>query len=71
MRLMHMHESMRSGSPDRRNSAGVARLLPLYDALGGGTPLFKPGGTRRLKLIDSRTMSNGILILRYEPAAAK
>jgi len=39
--------------------------------LGNGTPLFKPGGKRKLKLIDSRSMSNGIVILRYVPAAAK
>jgi dihydrofolate reductase len=39
--------------------------------LGGGTPLFKPGEKCRLKLIDSRSMSNGIVILRYVPAAAK
>ena len=39
--------------------------------LGGGTPLFKPGEKRKLKLIDSRPMSTGIVILRYVPAAAK
>ena len=38
--------------------------------LGGGTPLFKPGEKRKLKLIDSRPMSTGIVILRYVPAAA-
>jgi dihydrofolate reductase len=39
--------------------------------LGGGTPLFKPGEKVRLKLIDSRPLSTGIVILRYVPAAAK
>ena len=39
--------------------------------LGGGSPLFKPGERVKLKLIDSRTHSTGIVILRYEPAAAK
>jgi dihydrofolate reductase len=39
--------------------------------LGGGTPLFKPGEKQRLKLIDSRPLSTGIVILRYAPAAAK
>jgi dihydrofolate reductase len=39
--------------------------------LGGGTPLFKPGEKLRLKLIDSRPLSSGIVILRYVPAAAK
>jgi dihydrofolate reductase len=39
--------------------------------LGGGTPLFKPGEKRKLKLVDSRPLTNGIVILRYVPAAAK
>jgi dihydrofolate reductase len=39
--------------------------------LGGGTPLFKPGERARLKLLDSRPMSTGIVILRYAPSAAK
>ncbi|WP_426532371.1 dihydrofolate reductase family protein [Bradyrhizobium sp. McL0615] len=39
--------------------------------LGGGTPLFKPGENRKLKLVDSRSMSTGIVILRYVPAAAQ
>ena len=39
--------------------------------LGGGTPLFKPGERIKLKLLDSRPLSTGIVILRYAPAAAK
>jgi dihydrofolate reductase len=39
--------------------------------LRGGTPLFKPGEKLKLKLIDSRPMSTGIVILRYVPAAAQ
>ncbi|KRR10333.1 riboflavin biosynthesis protein RibD [Bradyrhizobium jicamae] len=39
--------------------------------LGGGTPLFKQGAKVKLKLIDSRPLSTGIVILRYVPAAAK
>ena len=35
--------------------------------LGGGTPLFKPGARVKLKLLDSRTHSTGVVILRYEP----
>ncbi len=35
--------------------------------LGGGSPLFKPGARVRLKLLDSKPLSNGIVILRYEP----
>jgi dihydrofolate reductase len=36
--------------------------------LGGGTPLFKPGERIKLKLLDSRPLSTGIVILRYAPA---
>ncbi|QWG19223.1 dihydrofolate reductase family protein [Bradyrhizobium sediminis] len=36
--------------------------------LGGGTPLFKPGERVKLRLIDSRAHSTGVVILRYEPA---
>jgi dihydrofolate reductase len=36
--------------------------------LGGGTPLFKPGERVKLKLLDSRTLSTGVVILRYQPA---
>ena len=39
--------------------------------LGGGSPLFKPGKRVKLQLIDSRPLSTGIVILRYQPAAAK
>jgi dihydrofolate reductase len=39
--------------------------------LGGGTPLFKPGERVKLKLLDSRPMSTGIVILRYAPLASK
>jgi dihydrofolate reductase len=39
--------------------------------LGGGTPLFKSSEKLKLKLIDSRPMSTGIVILRYVPAAAQ
>ncbi|MBR1122743.1 dihydrofolate reductase [Bradyrhizobium lablabi] len=37
--------------------------------LGGGSPLFKQGERVKLKLIDSRPLSTGVVILRYEPAA--
>jgi dihydrofolate reductase len=36
--------------------------------LGGGTPLFKPGERVKLKLVDSRPLTTGIVILRYVPA---
>jgi dihydrofolate reductase len=39
--------------------------------LGGGTPLFKQGERVKLKLLDSRTLSTGVMILRYSPAPPK
>jgi dihydrofolate reductase len=39
--------------------------------LGGGTPLFKPGEKVKLKLVDSRPLSTGAVLLRYVPATAK
>lgn len=36
--------------------------------LGGGTPLFKPGEKIRLRLLDSRPLSTGAVILRYAAA---
>jgi dihydrofolate reductase len=36
--------------------------------LGGGAPLFKTGERVKLKLLDARTLSTGIVIHRYEPA---
>jgi len=39
--------------------------------LGGGTPLFKPGARAKLKLLNSRPMSTGVVILRYAPSAPK
>ena len=36
--------------------------------LGAGTPLFKPGERVKLKLLDSRPLSSGIVIARYESA---
>jgi dihydrofolate reductase len=37
--------------------------------LGGGTPLFKQGERVKLKLLDARTLSTGIVISRYALAA--
>lgn len=36
--------------------------------LGGGTPLFKQGERVKLKLLDSKPLSTGIVIQRYAPA---
>jgi len=36
--------------------------------LGGGNPLFKPGTRLKLKLIDARPLSSGVVIARYTPA---
>src|SRR5258708_34987361 len=35
--------------------------------LGAGAPLFKPCEPVKLKLLDSRTLSSGIVIVRYAP----
>ena len=39
--------------------------------LGNGTPLFKAGERLKLKLLNSRTLSTGVVILRYSPAPLK
>jgi dihydrofolate reductase len=36
--------------------------------LGGGTPLFKPGARAKLKLVDAKPLSSGVVILSYTPA---
>ena len=36
--------------------------------LGGGTPLFKQGERVKLKLLDAKPLSTGIVVLRYAPA---
>ena len=65
------------GSADLAGSLIPHRLIDEFRIalnpiiLGGGTPLFKPGEKLRLKLLDSRPLSTGIVILRYVPAAAK
>jgi dihydrofolate reductase len=41
-------------------------LNPLL--LGAGSPLFETAGKLRLKLLESRSLSNGIVILHYEQA---
>ena len=46
-------------------------MAKLGSLKAGGTPLFKPGEKLRLKLIDSRPLSTGIVILRYVPATAQ
>lgn len=37
-------------------------------SLDGGTPPFKLGPRLRLKLVDTRPLSTGVLIVRYTPA---
>jgi dihydrofolate reductase len=39
--------------------------------LGGGTPLFKASERVKLKLLDSRTLSTGVVILRYSATPPK
>jgi dihydrofolate reductase len=40
-------------------------LNPLV--LGAGSPLFRTSAKVRLRLLDSRSLSNGIVIVRHEP----
>jgi dihydrofolate reductase len=35
--------------------------------LGSGTPLFKPGARRRLRLLEARPYSTGVVVLRHLP----
>jgi dihydrofolate reductase len=62
------------GSADLAASLMAHRLIDEFRIavnpviLGGGTPLFKSGERVRLKLLDSKPHSTGIVILRYEPA---
>ena len=46
------------------------RIAVVPRLLGGGSPLFKPSRRAKLKLIDSRPLSTGAVILRYQPVAA-
>jgi dihydrofolate reductase len=39
--------------------------------LGAGTPLSKRAERLKLKLLDSRTLSTGVVILRYSPTPPK
>lgn len=61
------------GSADLAAQLSMAGLIDEYRIglnpvlLGGGAPLFKPGEKVKLKLLDSRSLSNGVVILRYEP----
>jgi dihydrofolate reductase len=62
------------GSADLAASLMAHRLIDEFRIavnpiiLGGGTALFKSGERVRLKLLDSKPHSTGIVILRYEPA---
>jgi dihydrofolate reductase len=60
--------------------AGAFRRLDLVDeyrlyvhpvVLGSGKPLFAPAGTRvGLRLVESRTFGNGVVLLRYQATGA-
>ena len=52
--------------PDRLIDEFRIAVNPLI--LGGGKPLFRQGERIKLKLLDSKAHSTGIVILRYEPA---
>ena len=46
------------------------RLMMFPVVLGSGRRLFEAGSKKRLKLAESRTVGDGVLILIYTPAAA-
>lgn len=41
------------------------RICTVPRLLGAGTPLFKPGESKRLKLLDSRPLATGGIVARY------
>lgn len=63
------------GSADLVSHLGAAGLIDEYRVgicptlLGGGTPLFKPGAMRKLRLIEARAYGTGIVVNRYVPQA--
>jgi dihydrofolate reductase len=61
------------GSPDLTHTLARLGLVDQYrlnlnpTAIGGGAPLFETDQEKtKLKLIDSKTMPNGVIALRYE-----
>ncbi|MGH7592623.1 MAG: dihydrofolate reductase family protein [Gemmatimonadales bacterium] len=46
------------------------RLCFVPVVLGAGTPLFKTGSPRPMKLLEARPTKSGSMILRYAPTAA-
>jgi dihydrofolate reductase len=57
-----------SGSLMRRGLFDEYRLCVAPIVLGGGEPLFKPGGeARKLQLLESRALKTGAVVLRYAP----
>ena len=63
------------GSADLVAQLGAAGLVDEYRIgicpvlLGGGTPLFKPGATQKLRLLEAKAYGTGIVVNRYVPQA--
>ncbi len=63
------------GSADLASQLGAAGLIDEYRIgicpvlLGGGTPLFKPGATQKLRLHEAKAYGTGIVVNRYVPQA--
>ena len=62
------------GSADLSSRMMQAGLIDEYRlglnplVLGGGTPLFKPNLSQmKMRLLEARPLSSGVVILRYEP----
>ncbi|MGH9915763.1 MAG: dihydrofolate reductase family protein [Pyrinomonadaceae bacterium] len=43
------------------------RLLTYPVVLGSGKRLFKDGSKATLKLVEAKTFSSGVVLLRYQP----
>jgi len=63
------------GSADLISHLGASGLVDEYRIgicpvlLGSGTPLFKPGATRKLRLLGAKAHGTGIVVNRYVPRA--
>lgn len=63
------------GSADLASHLGAAGLVDEYRIgicpvlLGSGTPLFKPGTTQKLRLLEAKAYGTGIVVNRYAPQA--
>jgi dihydrofolate reductase len=59
------------GDPNEDRNGDAYRLMVHPLVLGSGKRLFREGASlTRLRLVDSKPTTTGVLILTYEPASA-